>query len=352
MAGHSRERLEAVRQRAVPPTRRNRPCNNEPMNTPALRPLGRSGLLVSPICLGGNVFGWTIDEAMSFRLLDAWVDAGMNFVDTADVYSKWVPGHSGGESETIIGKWLRQSGKRHRIVLATKVGKPMGEGQSGLSKAYIKRAVEASLKRLQTEVIDLYQSHDDDRDTPLEESLGAFAELIAEGKVRAIGASNYTADRLSEALAVSRSHGLPRYEALQPLYNLVERPAYEDALEKVCVEHGLGVINFYALASGFLTGKYRSSADLGKSARGGGAKKYLNAHGLAVLGALDTVAEALHATPGQVALAWQMARPSITAPIASATSLAQLDELVAAARLVLDAASIATIDRASRAATA
>jgi aryl-alcohol dehydrogenase-like predicted oxidoreductase len=317
------------------------------MNAPARRPLGRSRLEVSPICLGGNVFGWTVDEAMSFRLLDAWVDAGMNFIDTADVYSKWVPGHAGGESETIIGKWLRQSGKRDRIVLATKVGKPMGEGQSGLTKAYITRAVEASLRRLQTDVIDLYQSHDDDRATPLEETLAAFAGLIEAGKVRAIGASNYGADRLAEALAVSRANGLPRYESLQPLYNLVERAAYEDELEKVCVEHGLGVVNFYALASGFLTGKYRSSADLGKSARGGGAKKYLNEHGLAVLGALDAVAETLGTTPGQVALAWEMARPSITAPIASATSLAQLDELVAATRLVLDAPSMAMIDRVS-----
>jgi aryl-alcohol dehydrogenase-like predicted oxidoreductase len=322
------------------------------MNTPALRPLGRSGLQVSPICLGGNVFGWTIDETMSLRLLDAWVDAGMNFIDTADVYSRWVPGHGGGESETIIGKWLRSSGKRHRIVLATKVGKPMAEGQSGLSRAYIKRAVEASLQRLQTDVIDLYQSHDDDRTTPLQESLAAFDELIREGKVRAIGASNYTADRLAEALAVSRSHGLPRYESLQPLYNLVERAAYEGSLEKVCVENGLGVINFYALASGFLTGKYRGPADLAKSARGSGATKYLNAHGLAVLDALDTVAETRRATPGQVALAWQMARPSITAPIASATSPTQLDELVAAAHLVLDPASIALIDRASGTAVA
>ena len=317
------------------------------MDTPALRALGRSGLRVSPICLGGNVFGWTIDESMSFRLLDAWVDGGMNFVDTADVYSKWVAAHTGGESETIIGKWLRQSGKRDRVVLATKVGKPMGEGQSGLSKAYIKRAVEASLRRLQTDVIDLYQSHDDDQATPLEESLGAFAELIDEGKVRAIGASNYAAERLAEALAVSKASGLPRYESLQPLYNLVERPAFEGALEKVCTDNGLGVINFYALASGFLTGKYRSEGDLGKSARGAGAKKYLNAHGLAVLGALDAVAETLGATPGQVALAWQMARPSITAPIASATSPAQLEELLGAARLVLDAPSIAMIDRVS-----
>jgi len=316
-----------------------------------LRPLGRSGLDVSPICLGGNVFGWTTDEAMSFRLLDAWVDAGMNFVDTADVYSRWVPGHAGGESETIIGKWFRQNGKRNRVVLATKVGKPMGDADKGLSKGYIRRAVEASLRRLKTDVIDLYQAHDDDDATPLEETLGAFAELVREGKVRAIGASNYTAPRLALAIATSERLGLPRYESLQPLYNLVERDAFEAELEPVCVEHGLGVINFYALASGFLTGKYRSAADLGKSVRGGGAGKYLNERGLAVLGALDAVARTVGATPAQVALAWQIARPSITAPIASATTPAQLDELVAAARLTLDTPSIAMIDRVSRATT-
>ena len=318
-----------------------------------LRELGRSGLKVSPLCLGGNVFGWTVDEALSFRILDAWVDAGMNFIDTADVYSRWVSGHAGGESETIIGKWLKQSGKRDRIVLATKVGKPMGDGRAGLSKRHIIAAVEASLERLQTDVVDLYQAHEDDSATPLEETLAAFADLIAAGKVRAIGASNYGAERLDEALRTSERLGLPRYESLQPLYNLVERPAYEAALESVCVEHGLGVINFYALASGFLTGKYRSEADLGKSVRGGrkddaGAGKYLNAHGLDVLAALDAIADTLGATPGQVALAWQMARPSITAPIASATSLAQLAELVGAAHLLIDQPSIDLIDRVSR----
>ena len=311
------------------------------------RPLGRSGLQVSPICFGGNVFGWTADEATSFRLLDAWVDAGMNFIDTADVYSRWVPGHVGGESETLIGKWLQRSGKRDRIVLATKVGKDMGDGKVGLSPTYIRSAVEASLQRLQTDVIDLYQSHDDDASVPLADTLGAYADLIKAGKVRAIGASNYTAPRLAEALAVSRSLGLPRYETLQPLYNLVERPAYEDALEAVCVEHGLGVINFFALASGFLSGKYRSEADLGKSARGQGVKKYLTPHGLQVLDALEAVAQRLHATPAQVALAWQIARPSITAPIASATSVAQLEGLVAAARLQLDPEAIKMIDLAS-----
>ena len=311
------------------------------------RELGHSGLLVSPLCFGGNVFGWTVDEATSFRLLDSWVDAGMNFIDTADVYSRWVPGHIGGESETIIGKWLKQSGKRDRIVLATKVGKDMGDGKVGLAKGTIRHAVEASLKRLQTDVIDLYQSHDDDAATPLAETLGAYAELIREGKVRAIGASNFTAARLTEALAVSRTLGLPRYESLQPLYNLVERAAFEAELEAVCVEHGVGVINFYALASGFLSGKYRSEADLGKSPRGAGVRQYLNEGGRRVLAALDLVAQRCNATPAQVALAWQIARPSITAPIASATSLAQLAGLVAAAQLQLDADALRQIDQAS-----
>ena len=318
------------------------------MNTPLnSRELGRSGLQVSPLCLGGNVFGWTADEATSFGVLDAWVDAGMNFIDTADIYSNWAPGHAGGESETIIGKWLKKTGKRDRIVLATKVGKDMGEGKVGLAPAYIRSAVEASLKRLQTDVIDLYQSHDDDAKTPLADTLGAYADLIKAGKVRAIGASNFSAARLSEALAVSQAHGLPRYECLQPLYNLVERPAYEAELEAVCVDNGLGVINFFALASGFLSGKYRSEADLGQSARGQGVKKYLNPKGLRVLDALDAVAARLDATPAQVALAWQIARPSITAPIASATSMAQLEGLVAAARLKLDADAIRAIDAAS-----
>jgi len=313
-----------------------------------LRPLGRSGLEVSPLAFGGNVFGWTVDEKLSFRLLDAWLDAGFNFVDTADVYSSWVPGHTGGESETIIGKWLSQSGKRRRVVLATKVGKPMGEGQKGLSARYIREAVDASLKRLQCDHIDLYQSHDDDPDTPFEETLGAFADLIRAGKVRAIGASNYSAPRLAEALDVAERAGLPRYESLQPLYNLYDRAVYEAELEPLCAEHGLGVINFYALAAGFLTGKYRSEADAAKSARGANTtKKYLNARGLRILAALDEVSARLGATPGQVALAWQIARPSITSPIASATSLAQLEELVAAAQLQLDAETIAQLDAAS-----
>lgn len=313
-----------------------------------LRTLGRSGLQVSPLAFGGNVFGWTVDEALSFRLLDAWLDAGFNFIDTADVYSAWVPGHAGGESETIIGKWLKQTGKRNRVVLATKIGKPMGEGKVGLAPAYIREAVDASLRRLKTDHIDLYQSHDDDAKTPQEESLGAFAELIQAGKVRAIGASNFSAPRLAEALDVSERLGLPRYESLQPLYNLCDRAVFEDALEPLCLARGVGVINFYALAAGFLTGKYRSAADASRSPRGDSTtKKYLNPRGLRILDALDQVAGPLGATPGQVAIAWQMARPSITAPIASATSIRQLDELVKATQLRLTPEAIAVLDAAS-----
>ena len=313
-----------------------------------LRLLGRSGLQVSPLAFGGNVFGWTVDETLSFRLLDAWVDGGFNFIDTADVYSRWAPGHAGGESETIIGKWLRQSGKRNRVVLATKVGKPMGDGKVGLSPAYIREAVDASLRRLKTDHIDLYQSHDDDAVTPMEDTLGTFAELIKAGKVRAIGASNFSAPRLVESLDVAERLGLPRYESLQPLYNLCDRAVFEDALEPLCLERGVGVINFYALAAGFLTGKYRNEADVSKSARGATTiKKYLNRRGLRILAALDEAAKRYDATPGQVAIAWQMARPAITAPIASATSIVQLDELMAATRLQLDADAIGSLDDAS-----
>jgi aryl-alcohol dehydrogenase-like predicted oxidoreductase len=312
------------------------------------RSLGRSGLQVSPLAFGGNVFGWTVDEATSFSLLDAWVDAGFNFIDTADVYSAWVPGHSGGESEAVIGKWLRASGKRDRVVLATKVGKPMGPDQKGLGPAYIRHAVEASLRRLQTDHIDLYQSHDDDLETPLEDTLAAFGNLIQQGKVRAIGASNYTAPRLALALETSQKYGLPRYESLQPLYNLYDRAVFEDALQALCVQHDIGVMNFYALAAGFLTGKYRHPDDAGKSIRGKNVvTKYLNPRGERILGALDIVAKNQATHPGAVALAWQLTRPGITAPIASATSLAQLADLVTATRLQLSAADISALDQAS-----
>jgi aryl-alcohol dehydrogenase-like predicted oxidoreductase len=261
------------------------------------RPLGRSGLTVAPLALGGNVFGWTADEAASFAVLDAFVGDGFNLIDTADVYSTWVPGHRGGESETMIGRWLARSGKRNRVVLATKVGKDMGNGRVGLAPKYIRQAVDASLKRLQTDHIDLYQSHDDDANTPLEETLGAFADLIQAGKVRAIGASNHTAARLKQALDTSTRHGLPRYESLQPHYNLYDRADYEAKLEPACVEHGLGVISYFGLAKGFLTGKYRSETDLGQSQRGGGVAGYLDARGLRILAALDEVAGELRATP-------------------------------------------------------
>jgi aryl-alcohol dehydrogenase-like predicted oxidoreductase len=316
-----------------------------------MREIGRSGLTVAPLALGGNVFGWTADEATSFAVLDAFIDGGFNLIDTADVYSRWAPGHQGGESEAVIGRWLKASGKRDQVVLATKLGMPMGDegsGRSGLSRRWIRQAVHDSLARLQTDRIDLYQSHEDDAATPLEETMAAFGELIAEGKVRAIGASNSTAARLAEANAVAARLGVPRYECLQPHYNLVARKVYEDALEPLCRAERIGVINFFGLARGFLTGKYRSEADLAKSVRGGGVKKYLEPHPLRVLAALDAVAAELKATPAQVALAWQMARPGITAPIASATSVAQLQELMGAARLALSPAQVAALDAVSQ----
>lgn len=311
------------------------------------RNLGGSGLLVAPLAFGGNVFGWTADEATSFSLLDHFVAAGFNLVDTADVYSKWVPGHRGGESETIIGKWLKRSGKRDQVVIATKVGMEMAPDRKGLAGDYIQRAIEDSLRRLQTDYIDLYQSHTDDADTPLEETLETYARLIGQGKVRVIGASNYSAQRLSQALDVSRQHGYPGYRSLQPEYNLYDRSAYESTLEPLCIEHGLGVICYYSLASGFLTGKYRSEQDLGKSVRGRSIGKYLNERGFRILDALDEVAKKHDSTPARVALAWLIARPGITAPIASATTLAQLDELIEATRLQLDTASIERLNQAS-----
>jgi aryl-alcohol dehydrogenase-like predicted oxidoreductase len=313
------------------------------------RSLGRSPLQVSPLCLGGNVFGWTADERTSFAILDAWVEAGFNFVDTADVYSKWAPGHIGGESETVIGRWLKQGGgRREKVVIATKVGFEMGEGKGGLSAKWIRQAVEDSLRRLQVDCIDLYQAHVDDDKTPLEETLEAFAQLIKAGKVRAIGASNYSAARLAQALETSKRLGLPRYESLQPLYNLYDRAAFERELQPLCLKEQIGVINFYALAAGFLSGKYRKPEDAAQSARGTNTvKKYLNERGLKILSALDEAAQRTGSTPARMAIAWVMARPAITAPIASATSLAQLDELVQASRLVLDGETMALLDRAS-----
>ena len=311
------------------------------------RRLGRSDLMVSPLCLGGNVFGWTADEATSFRLLDAYVDAGLNFIDTADVYSTWAPGNRGGESEAIIGRWMKARGNRDKIVIATKVGSEMGPSQKGLSKSYIRSAVEASLQRLQTDYIDLYQSHRDDLDTPQQETLGAYEELIRNGKVRAIGVSNFTAARLKEALEVSVEFGLPLYESLQPKYNLHDRKEYEADLEPLCRQEEIGVIPYYGLASGFLTGKYRSEADFGKSVRGGGMAAYLDERGKRILAALDEVVARKDATPAQIALAWLMARPGLTAPIASATSVEQLQDIVRSTRVRLDEADVAQLDKAS-----
>ena len=313
-----------------------------------MRRLGRSEIMVSPLCFGGNVFGWTADEATSFALLDAFVGAGFNFVDTADVYSAWAPGHKGGESETIIGRWLKTRGNRDKVVIATKFGWEMGPGRKGLSKAYMREAIEASLQRLQTDYIDLYQSHVDDADTPQAETLAGYAELIKAGKVRAIGASNFTAQRLADALAVSAKEGLPRYESLQPLYNLYDREVFEAELAPFCRANGVGVINYYSLAAGFLTGKYRSTQDLEGRARGQRVGKYLDERGLRILAALDAVSRELGATPAQVAIAWLISRPEITDPIASSTSLAQFADFAPAARLKLDAGALARLDEASR----
>ncbi len=311
------------------------------------RRLGNSALETAPIVLGGNVLGWTADETIAFRILDAFIEAGFNLIDTANSYSRWVPGHQGGESETILGKWLKRTGKRSRVLIATKVGSEMGPGRKGLSKAGILREAEASLKRLQTDYIDLYQSHFDDPDTPLEETLGAYDQLMKQGKVKAIGASNYTARRLTQALEASQQHGYPSYISLQPLYNLCERSEFEGALERVCAEKKLGVIPYFSLASGFLTGKYRSPGDASGKARGQFVAKYFNERGFRILRALEEVARDHEATPAQIALAWLIARPSITAPIVSATSLKQLEEVLAAASLELDAGSVERLNQAS-----
>lgn len=313
----------------------------------AKRLLGSTGIDVGRLVFGGNVFGWTLDAGQSMKLLDAFVGEGFRCIDTADLYSRWKSGNQGGESEAIIGTWLHTRGRRAEVVIASKVGMDMGDGRKGLSKSYIMRSVEESLIRLKTDYIDLYQSHIDDPATPLEETCEAFAALVKAGKVRAIGASNFGAERLAQAVAVSRTLGVPGYQCLQPLYNLYDRSEYEQQLEQVCSRERLGVITYFSLASGFLTGKYRSMSDLSKSSRGQGVRKYLTDRGARILGALDAVAAAHATSQAAVALAWLLARPSVTAPIASATSVEQLHDLVAATRLVLDGAQIAELDRAS-----
>jgi aryl-alcohol dehydrogenase-like predicted oxidoreductase len=309
--------------------------------------LGNSELQVSRLCFGCNVLGWTADEQRSFELLDALAASEINFLDTANTYQTWVPGHGGGESEAIIGKWLKLSGKRKEVVIATKLGKPMGDGGKGLSRKYMFSEVEASLKRLQTDYIDLYQSHEDDPNTPLEEAMGAFAELVKQGKVRAIGASNFKGARLAEAIEIAKKNGWPAYVSLQPHYNLVYRTEFESDLEPVCAKYGLAVLPYFALASGFLTGKYRSEDDLKNSARGGMVKRYFNERGLGVLHALDEVAKKHGVTQGQIALAWLMARPVQTIPIASATTIAQFEQLVEATRFELDRESVQQLNAAS-----
>jgi aryl-alcohol dehydrogenase-like predicted oxidoreductase len=311
------------------------------------RRLGRSALEVAPLAFGGNVFGWTVDEATSFQLLDAFTGAGFNLIDTADVYSNWVSGHQGGESETIMGKWLKKSGRRDQVIVATKVGGKMGPDQKGLSRPYIRSAVEGSLRRLQTDVIDLYQTHYDDPATPMEETLETYAQLVQEGKVRVIGVSNFNSIRLKQALLVSGQHGWPRYESLQPEYNLYDRHEFEHKLEPICVENKIGVLNYSALASGFLTGKYRLESDLTKSPRGPGIQKYLNERGYRILAILDEVAAKYQTEPASIAIAWLIARRSITAAIASATNLGQLESLMKATEINLDLGDIDRLNHAS-----
>ena len=302
---------------------------------------------VAPLTFGCNVFGFTIDEKTSFQLLDGFTEAGFNLLDTADVYSRWKPGNHGGESETIIGNWMKERNNRSNILIATKVGWDMGDGKKGLSKKYILQAVKASLKRLQTDYIDLYQTHMDDAETPIEETLEAYQQLINEGKIRWIGASNLSPERLQLSLQISKEKLLPSYQTFQPHYNLIEREIFEKELETICVENNLGVINYFALAGGFLTGKYRSEADLNKSLRGDGAKKYLTPKGIKILTALDKISAELNSTPASVAIAWLLARPSVTAPIASATSIEQLQSLIAATELKLTKEALEVLNDAS-----
>jgi aryl-alcohol dehydrogenase-like predicted oxidoreductase len=310
------------------------------------RRLGNSELEIAPFALGSNVFGWTIDEKTSFQVLDAFLGAGFNFIDTADSYSTWVPGNKGGESERIIGKWFKSRGNRDKVFIATKVGSDMGQGKS-LKKKYILEEVETSLRRLQVNRIDLYQSHWDDLSTPVEETLEAYQQLITQGKVRVIGASNFSKERLQQALAASKNSSLPRYETFQPRYNLYDREEFEREYEQICLSESISVIPYYGLAMGFLSGKYRSEDDLAQSARGKGVKSYLNPRGWKILDALERIADRYSTTPATIALAWLIARPSITAPIASATSVQQLEQLVKAASIALDEQAVRELNDAS-----
>lgn len=311
------------------------------------RKLGKSDLEFAPLALGGNVFGWTIDQAASFKILDAFAGAGFDFIDTADVYSRWAPGNTGGESETILGEWMKERANRDKIIIATKVGADMGLGHKDLTKKYILKAAEDSLLRLQTDYIDLYQTHWDDDITPVEETLEAYAQLVKDGKVKWIGASNLSPERFKKSLGVSKKHGYPSYQSFQPLYNLYDRQDYEKEIEPICLENNIGVITYYSLASGFLTGKYRSENDLDKSKRGGGIKKYLNERGFRILHALDEVSKQYHTNQAAIALAWAISRKSITAPIASATTVEQLNELIKATGIRLDEAAIDLLNKAS-----
>ncbi|MBZ0262412.1 MAG: aldo/keto reductase [Hyphomicrobiales bacterium] len=305
-----------------------------------MRALGRTGIQIAPLVLGGNVFGWTADEKTSFAVLDSFAEAGCNAVDTADVYSSWAPGNKGGESETIIGKWMKARGNRNRMVVITKVGSDMGGGRMGLGAAYIEKAVDASLQRLGIETIDLYLSHWPDAATPYAETLGAYEKLLRKGKVRAVGASNLDANQLREALTTARERKLPRYAVLQPEYNLYDRSGFEGALQDLCVKEEIGVITYFGLAKGFLTGKYREKSDLAQSQRGEDVADYMNPRGMQILEALDQVAKRHNARPAEVALAWVMAQPGVTAPISSATSVEQVRSLVRAASLNLEVADL------------
>ncbi|MFL5811755.1 MAG: aldo/keto reductase [Flavisolibacter sp.] len=307
------------------------------------RKIGNSDLSIAPFVLGGNVFGWTIDESTSFQVLDAFIETGCEMIDTADVYSNWKEGNKGGESETIIGNWMQKRGNRSKVLIATKVGGDMGQGKN-LKKDYIMKAVEASLKRLQTDYIDLYQSHWDDITTPVDETLEAYSQLIKDGKLRYIGASNLSKERLEDSLNASKKNNLPRYQSLQPRYNLYDREEFETQYQQICIRENLAVLPYYGLASGFLTGKYRSAKDLSKSARGGGIQKYLTPRGLKILDTLDSIASRYQTRPATIALAWLMAKPAITAPIASATNTDQLEDLVKAVDLHLDDEAMQLLD--------